>query len=125
MTDIFIEECPTYLVYGMTYDQYWYGDPWMARAYREAFMLRQKKRNEEMWLQGAYIMNAVSTTIHNNFSNRKSDYLKEPLDIYPKTEAEKREEIRREKLKLVQQLSMISAQFKMKQKGTDQNGNKP
>lgn len=125
MTDIFIEECPTYIVYGMTYDQYWFGDPWMAKAYREAFMLRQKKRNEEMWLQGAYIMNAVSTAIHNNFSNRKSDYLKEPLDIYPKTEAEKREEIRREKLKLVQQLSMISAQFKMKQKGTDQNGNKP
>ena len=108
----------------MTYDQYWFGDPWMARAYREAFMLRQKKRNEEMWLQGAYIMNAVSAAIHNNFSNRKTEYLKEPLDIYPKTEAEKREEIRREKLKLVQQLSMISAQFKMKQKGTDQNGNK-
>lgn len=110
------------MVYGMTYDQYWYGDPWMTRAFEQAYLLRQRKRNEEMWIQGAYVAHAMGVAIHNAFEKRKIDYLKSPLDIYPKSEAEKQEEIRTEKLKLVQQLSMISANFKAKQKGTDQNG---
>lgn len=124
MTEMFTEICPTYIVYGMTYEQFWYGDPWMVRAYKEAFMLRQKKRNEEMWIQGAYVSNAVAVAIGNAFSKHKVDYLKKPLDIYPKTEAERKDEIRQERMDLVRKLSMLSSAFKRKQqkKGTDQNG---
>ena len=110
------------MLYGMTYEQFWYGDPWMAPAFRQYFLLKQKKRNEEMWIQGAYIANAVSVSINNAFSKHRTDYLKAPLDIYPKTDAEEQEEIRQTRLKLVQQLSLISAQFKQSQKGTDQHG---
>ena len=112
------------MVYGMTYDQFWYGDPWMARAYKEAFMIRQRLRNQEMWIQGAYICDAVGVALNNGFNKKKIEYLRTPLDFYPKTEAEKREEVREKKLKLIQQLSKISANFKNKQKGTDKDGNK-
>lgn len=111
-----------YMFYGMTYEEYWYGDPWMVRAYEQAFLLKQRKQNEWMWIQGAYFANAMTVAINNTFGKRKVDYLKAPLDIYPKTDAEEREEIRKNKLKLIQRLSMISARFKKKQKGTDQNG---
>ena len=109
-----------YMLYGMTYEQFWYGDPWMVVTFQQAYLLKQRKRNEEMWIQGAYVANAVATAINNGFSKRKIDYLKSPLDIYPKTYAEEQEEIRQERLKLVQSLSMLAVKFK--QKGTDQDG---
>ncbi len=105
----------------MSWEQFWHGDPWMAKAYRESYMLYQRKRNEEMWIQGAYVANAVATAIANSFSKRKVDYIKKPLDIYPKTYAEEQEEARQEKQKLVQGLSMLAARFK-KKKGSDRNG---
>ena len=123
MTSVFNEVCPIYMLYGMTYDQFWYGDPWMVKAYEQAYLLKQRKRNEEMWIQGAYFANAVGVALNNGFNKKKIDYLKKPLDIYPKTEAEEQEEIRQQKIRLIQQLSMMSAQFRLKQKGTDQNGN--
>lgn len=110
------------MLYGMTYADYWHGDPWMVVAYREAYMLKQRKKNEEMWIQGAYIANAVSVSINNSFSKRKIDYMKQPLDIYPKTKAEMQEEARQEKLKLIRQLSIMASKFKNKLKGTDENG---
>lgn len=113
------------MFYGMTYEQFWYDDPWMVREFKQTFLLRQRKRNEEMWIQGAYIANAVTVAIINTFGSKKTNYLNAPIDIYPKSESEKQEEIREERLKLVQRLSLISANFKQKQKGTDQNGNKP
>lgn len=111
------------MLYGMSYEQFWYDDPWMVVAYREAFLLRQRHRNEQMWIQGAYIANAVSTAINNAFSKRKHDYMKAPLDIYPKTQAEEQEEIRQQRIDLIRKLSMVSAKYKAThQKGTDRDG---
>ena len=111
-----------YMMYGMSYQDFWYGDPWMVRAYREAFLLKQRKRNEEMWIQGAYIANAVSVALNNGFNKRKIDYMKEPFDIFPKTEAEERDEIRKERQKIVKNLTKLAALSKQSKKGTDQNG---
>lgn len=43
----------------MTWDQYWYGDVWMVKAFREAEELRQKRKDAEAWMQGAYIYDAI------------------------------------------------------------------
>ena len=110
------------MLYGMSYDEYWHGDPWLVVPYREAYLLRQRKRNEEMWIQGLYFCKAVSVAIHNNFDKSSIDYFKAPLDLYPKTYAEEQEEIRQERLKVVQKLSFMSALFNNKQKGTDIDG---
>ena len=54
-TQRFYELFPYYLSIGMTYEQYWEGDCMLAKYYRQAEELRNEKRNQELWLQGAYI----------------------------------------------------------------------
>lgn len=52
---------------GMTYEQYWYGDVHMVRAFREADKLRQQRINQEAHLQGLYFYEAlldVSPILH-------------------------------------------------------------
>ena len=58
-TSTFIEQFPYYLSIGMTPEQYWEGDPELAKYYRKADEIRRKRRNEELWLQGMYIYEAL------------------------------------------------------------------
>lgn len=105
----------------MTYEQYWYGDPWMVVAYKEAYLMKRKVDNENMWIQGAYIANAVSTAIQNTFGKKHVDYLKQPLELFPKTKAEKAEEIRSTKRKLIDYLNKMKKSFGKKNKtGADE-----
>ena len=43
----------------MTPEQYWDGDPELVKYYRKAEEIRNKKRNQELWLQGMYIYEAL------------------------------------------------------------------
>lgn len=107
----------------MTYEQYWHGDPWLVRAYAQAYLLRRKVDNEQAWIQGAYIANAVTVAIANTFGKKKTDYLKKPLEIFPKTESEKKQEIREEKKRIIAWLNKIAKSSKQKKTtGSDQNG---
>lgn len=58
-TDKFNEVFPYYLSIGMTYDQFWNDDPFMVKYYRKAEEIRNEKRNQELWLQGMYIYEAL------------------------------------------------------------------
>ena len=58
-TTVFYDQFPYYLSIGMTPEQYWDGDPMLAKYYRKADEIRQKRRNEELWLQGMYIYEAL------------------------------------------------------------------
>lgn len=114
MTSVFERMCPYYLMYGMTYEQYWYGDPWALVSYREAFNIRNRQRNEEMWLQGVYNLHAFSTVLSNAFRKKgatEKKYLQKPLDIYPKSEAEKAEEAERERKKIIASLTAWGKDF--------------
>lgn len=51
--------CPDYMAMGMTWDEYWYGDPWMAKAVRQAYAMKRKQVNYDLWLQGLYVYEAV------------------------------------------------------------------
>ena len=92
--------------YGMTYEQFWFGDPWMAKAYKEANDLKRKQKNEEMWVNGMYQLSALNVALHNAFDKNKIEYLKEPFDIFPKSEAEKEEEAEKERQKIVEKLKL-------------------
>ena len=66
-TEKFYELFPYYLAIGMTYNQYWNDDPTLVRHYRKADEIRKERRNEELWLQGMYIYEAlcdVSPVLH-------------------------------------------------------------
>ena len=58
-TERFYELFPYYLSIGMTAEQYWDGDCTLVKYYRKAEELRNEKRNQELWLQGMYIYEAL------------------------------------------------------------------
>ena len=58
-TDKFYEVFPFYLSIGMTPEQFWDGDPSLPKYYRKAYELQRKRKNEDMWLQGMYIYEAL------------------------------------------------------------------
>lgn len=59
MLKFFERECPFYISVGMTWEQYWNGDPAMVRAYRRAERMRADRANRESHLQGMYIYDAL------------------------------------------------------------------
>ena len=55
----FYEAFPYYLSIGMSPEQYWDGDPTLTKYYRQADELKRNRRNQELWLQGMYIYEAL------------------------------------------------------------------
>ena len=108
LTEYFDLVCPYYMLYGMTYQEFWFGDPWMAKAYKEAHNLKRKQKNEEMWIDGMYQLSALSVALHNSFSKDKIKYVKEPFNIFPKSELEKEAEVLSERQKLIDWLSRLT-----------------
>ena len=58
-TERFYELFPYYLAIGMTEEQYWNGDSTLVKYYRKAEELRNERKNQELWLQGMYIYEAL------------------------------------------------------------------
>lgn len=53
--------------YGMPYDEFWHGSPYRAKFYLDSHKLKVKQKDEEMWIQGMYIYEAlckVSPVLH-------------------------------------------------------------
>jgi hypothetical protein len=100
-TEVFEECFPFYLAIGMSYAEYWEGDPKLAQYFRKAYCIKQEQFNNNAWLQGMYVYDAVSTALHNalrGFGKNKppaKDYAKQPYEFRNKvkTEAEKAKEI--------------------------------
>ena len=106
-TEIFEECFPFYLAIGMSYAEYWEGDPKLARYYRKAYLIKQEEINNNAWLQGMYIYDAVSTALYNALRGLgkskppAKDYAKQPYELKNrvKSEAEKQKEIEIEQAK--------------------------
>lgn len=93
-TTTFYDQFPYYLSIGMTPEQYWDGDPALAKYYREADELRRKRRNEELWLQGMYIYDAlcdVAPVLH-SFAKRGTKPRPYPDHPYALTIREREDE---------------------------------
>ena len=123
-TKTFYEAFPFYLSVGMTPEQYWDGDPTLARHYRKAEEMRQKRKNEELWLQGMYIYEALCdvSPIFHAFAKRgtkPTPYPDHPYSITNKErEAEKERKIKREQEKAKQymlgKMAKINKRFESK-----------
>lgn len=106
-TDVFYEYFPFYLSIGMTYDQYWNDDCTLTNYYSKAHKLRNEYKNQELWLQGMYIYDAlccVSPVLHAFAKPRTKPlpYPKKPYDLTGDTvkeEKEKQEKANRDKAK--------------------------
>lgn len=78
---------------GMTYEEYWYGDPLMVRAFYKAEKIRQKRINEEAWLYGAYVHRAVRSALSiSEFfrpkNQRPDEYPQKPIEFSGSKEVE-------------------------------------
>ena len=68
----------------MPYELYWDGRPELVIPYRRADILRQKRENNNAWLQGVYIRAAVASTL-----DKKAKYPKEPIKLADPYEVKK------------------------------------
>lgn len=75
----------------MSYDAFWFGEPEIATAYRRADEIRKRRINEELWLNGIYMAEALASTVGNMFSKSKHEYPSEPKPI-TRAEVEERQE---------------------------------
>jgi hypothetical protein len=106
----------------MTYEQYWDGDPALVKYYRKAFELQRSRKNEELWLQGMYIYEALCdvSPVMNAFAKKgtkPNPYTDHPYPLSNKDrEAEKKrqEERDREKAKryMESKMAMLNKRFK-------------
>jgi len=83
------ENCAYHMAIGMTYNQFWRDDPLIAVHYRNAEKLRNDKRNQELWLQGMYIYQALCdvSPVLNAFAKKgtkPNPYLDKPYPITAK-----------------------------------------
>ena len=76
-------------VIGMTYDQFWHGDVWLAKVYRDAEELRERRANVEAWRNGFYTASALSSTVGNMFRKKGSKPIKYMDRPIPLTQKEK------------------------------------
>ena len=78
----------------MTETQYWDGDCLLVIAYNKAFEMQKQRRNQELWLQGAYFFQALlcAAPVYNPMSksHEPGKYLEEPIPLSDK-EAKDRE----------------------------------
>lgn len=106
-TEIFYKHLPYYLAMGMTLDEYFNQDCSLVKYYREAQQIKKEQRNQELWLQGLYIYEALGdmSPILRAFSKKGTKPLPYPSEPYPVTEAEvmarknREEELRAERMK--------------------------
>ena len=105
-TESFYEQFPFYLSIGMTYEQYWNGDCLLPKYYRKAHKLKNEQLNQELWLQGMYIYDAlcrVAPALHAfSKSPKPMPYPERPYSLNVKEinkEKEEKEKNNRERAK--------------------------
>ena len=108
LTEQFEKYCPFYMALGMSYNEYWYGDSQRAKYYRKAYKIKKEQMNEQLWLQGVYIYEAlldVSPILHafSSKGTKPAPFPKQPYnlgyldDLYTKEEKEEMKKAKEEK----------------------------
>ena len=94
-TERFYEQFPYYLSIGMTPEQYWDGDTALVKYYRKADEIKLERVNQELWLQGMYIYEAicdVSPILHSfaKKGTKPHPYTDKP---YPLTDKQRKRDV--------------------------------
>lgn len=111
--------CVYYMTMGVTYEEFWYGDYTKFKYVARQYDAQRKLQNEDAWLQGAYVYDAVATALSNAFRKKGAkaqNYLERPLQVYPKTEEEERYEAEMERRKIIKRLNAWKAAWDAKER---------
>lgn len=82
--------------WGMTWEQFWFGDCDAAPMYRKAARLREKQRDYEFWLQGLYFREAVNSSVGNAFLEKGAKPFEYPSEPFSSSEKDKKQELTEE-----------------------------
>ena len=93
---------------GMTYEQYWYGDPLMVRDFYKAAQLKKKREDEAAWLQGLYVYSALRATVGNLILDKNDEPNRYPEKPFTVTEDEEKAEERRKKAEERERLRLVA-----------------
>jgi hypothetical protein len=102
---------------GMTWDEFWHGEPAIAAAVREKYKRDREARSQEMWLQGLYIYDAMRTAIGNALQKkgaRPKEYMKKPIRLTPLTDKERAAEQRRKNAEIMAYFERMQKAFEQK-----------
>ena len=111
---------------GMTWSQFWLDEPELVIAYRKAEMIRKRRKNEELWLEGVYMAEALNATVGNMFSKgQKHPYPAEPFPLTAEEQQERREreeKARMERMKAAFIAKSLQVNTKIGGKPNDERG---
>ena len=86
----------------MTYEQFWDGDCTLVRYYREAQKIRDQRTNQQLWLQGMYVYEAIcdASPILHDFAKKGTKAHPYPSEPYAlgAEQKESREEKKQEQI---------------------------
>ena len=86
--------CAYALSIGMTLEEYWHGEPKYINYYAKAYDIKRREKNTELWLQGAYIYNALAcvSPMFNSLAkdHKPKPYLKEPVALSKEEDEERK-----------------------------------
>lgn len=128
--DKFEELCGYYMSLGMSYHDYWDGDNCMTKYYREAEEIKRERRNSELWLQAAYIYEALldASPVFNPLSkkNKPFPFRSEPIPITASgskksEERKKKQRLENGKEAMRAMMAAINDRFKKKKEGGEAN----
>ena len=114
----------------MTYEQVWEEDCYLVKYYRKAAQIRQDLKNQEAWLQGVYIYEALidaSPVFHSlaKKGTKPIPYRDRPYELFTQKNVEKKKETQEkcdEKAKAYMEAFAISINKKFQEKGGDVSG---
>jgi len=91
LRELFTKLCDYFVSIGLSYEDFWDGDPLKAHALYRAEKIKQQRENNSYWLLNLYTYEALArvSPLFNGFSKqtRAHPYLEEPL----KPESKKKE----------------------------------
>lgn len=112
-SELFHEVEAYYLSIGMTYDQFWHGDVWLAKVYRDAQEIREQRENIAAWRSGIYMVSALNATVGNMFMKKGSKpakYMSRPLPLTYKDKKAQELEQQREAQERIKRMMFALAQ---------------
>lgn len=111
----FHQAFPQYLAIGMSAEEFWDMDCTLVLDYRKAEELRNAKKNQELWLQGMYIYEALCDVapVMRAFAKKGTKPHKYPAEPYALTEKERKETTEKQERKVFNKgLAMMEALMK-------------
>lgn len=108
--------CPWFLHYGMTWHEFWYESIDRLADYWQKYQFDIESRNQELWIQGIYIQEAVAAVLD---SKHRVKYPSKPFRLTELTSEEKEAENKRKVEALREALMAHKRRWDAKHKGVD------